>query len=215
MTKTSQNITVIGAGINGLVVANYLVSAGYQVPLLDGGSVGSRSDRIMDHRECQDFIGSLSQYRAYQAVHRPECLGKWLGIPVRALLRLHHSDDDLRPSIRRRLRLRVEALTGHVRAHHRFRLAELLTHMDELNQQLGQLNERIEQQTTPHEALVARLDEIPGVGRHTAEILLAEIGCNVGSFPSEKHLASWACLCPGNNISANKRGTGKTRKGQK
>jgi len=109
----------------------------------------------------------------------------------------------------------VEALTGHVRPHHRFMLSELLTHMDDLNQQLGHLNERIEQQTAPHEALIARLDEIPGVGRHTAEILLAEIGCNVDPFPSEKHLASWACLCPGNNISANKRRTGKTRKGQK
>lgn len=109
----------------------------------------------------------------------------------------------------------VEALTGHVRPHHRFMLAELLTHMDELNQQLAQLNERIKQQTMPHEALIERLDEIPGVGRHTAEILLAEIGCNVDPFPSEKHLASWACLCPGNNISANKRRTGKTRKGQK
>lgn len=109
----------------------------------------------------------------------------------------------------------VEALTGHVRPHHRFMLAELLTHLDGLNQQLSQLNERIEQQTAPHAELIARLDEIPGVGKHIAEILLAEIGCNVDPFPSEKHLASWACLCPGNNISANKRRTGKTRKGQK
>jgi len=109
----------------------------------------------------------------------------------------------------------IEALTGHVRAYHRLMLVELLTHVDGLNQQLAQLNERIEQQTAPHAALIARLDEIPGVGKHTAEILLAEIGCNVDPFPSEKHLASWACLCPGNNINANKRRTGKTRKGQK
>ena len=53
------------------------------------------------------------------------------------------------------------------------------------------------------------------MGKHTAQILLAEVGCTVDPFPSEKHLASWACLCPGNNISANKRHTGKTRKGQK
>ena len=109
----------------------------------------------------------------------------------------------------------VEALTGHVRPHHRFMLAELLTHLDRLTQQLAQLNARIEEQTAPHATLMARLDAIPGVGKHTAQILLAEIGCTVEQFPSEKHLASWACLCPGNNISANKRRTGKTRKGQK
>jgi transposase len=109
----------------------------------------------------------------------------------------------------------VEALTGHVRPHHRFMLAELFTHLDGLNQQLAQLNERIEEQTAPQQELIARLDEIPGVGKHIAEILLAEIGWTVEPFPSAKHLASWSCLCPGNNISANKRRTGKTRKGQK
>ena len=109
----------------------------------------------------------------------------------------------------------VEALTGHVRPHHRFMLQELLEHVDGLNRHLQQLNERIDQLTAPQAALIARLDAIPGVGEHTAEILLAEIGDTVEQFPTEKHLASWACLCPGNNISANKRRTGKTRKGQK
>ena len=109
----------------------------------------------------------------------------------------------------------VEALTGQVRGHHRFLLAELLEHLDGLNQRLAQLNERIGQQTAPQAELIQRLDAIPGVGKHTAEILLAEIGHTVEQFPSEKHLASWACLCPGNNISANKRRSGKTRKGQK
>ena len=109
----------------------------------------------------------------------------------------------------------VEALTGRVRDHHRFMLQELLEQVDGLNRRLQQLNERIDQLTEPQAVLIARLDAIPGVGEHTAEILMAEIGDTVDQFPTDKHLASWACLCPGNNISANKRRTGKTRKGQK
>jgi transposase len=109
----------------------------------------------------------------------------------------------------------VEALTGHVRAHHRFMLHELLEQVDGLNQRLQSLNQRIDQHTAPQAELIKRLEAIPGVGEHTAEILLAEIGSAVDQFPTDKHLASWACLCPGNNISANKRRTGKTRKGQK
>jgi len=117
--------------------------------------------------------------------------------------------------LRNKMPLLVEALTGHVRPHHRFMLAELLAKLDQLNQGLQHLNERIEQLTAPSADLIERLDEIPGVGQHTAQVILAEVGSTVAQFPSEHHLASWACLCPGNNISANKRRSGKTRKGQR
>lgn len=117
--------------------------------------------------------------------------------------------------LRKKIPQLVEALTGNVRPHHRFMLRELLEHTDGLNQRLQQLNHRIEQQTEPQAELIERLDAIPGVGQHTAEILLAEIGDTIEQFPTASHLASWACMCPGNNISANKRRTGKTRKGQK
>jgi transposase len=109
----------------------------------------------------------------------------------------------------------VEALAGHVRPHHRFLLMELLAQLDELNERLAHLDKRIEQLTAPHAQLIERLDEITGVGRQTAEVVLAEVGVTVDPFPSDKHLTSWACLCPGNNISANKRRSGKTRQGQK
>jgi transposase len=59
------------------------------------------------------------------------------------------------------------------------------------------------------------LDTIPGVDKRTAELLLAEIGPEMSQFPTHRHLASWAGMCPGQNESAGKRRSGKTRKGSK
>ncbi len=118
-----------------------------------------------------------------------------------------------------RLRAKIpaltEALTGRVREHHRFMLRALLDHLAHLGECIATVNARIRELTTPHEALILRLMRIPGVKRYTAEVILAEVGPDVTPFPTAKHLASWACLCPGNDISANKRRSGKTRHGQK
>jgi len=107
------------------------------------------------------------------------------------------------------------ALTGRVREHHRFLLGELLRHLEHRGQCLTTVNARIAALTAPYEAIIQRLMALPGVKRHTAEVILAEVGPNVTPWPSAKHLASWACLCPGNRLSANKRRSGKTRRGQK
>jgi transposase len=63
------------------------------------------------------------------------------------------------------------------------------------------------------EAAVALLDTIPGVGRQTAEMLLAEIGSDMTRFHSDAHLAKWAQLCPGNHESGGKRYSGRTGHG--
>ena len=63
---------------------------------------------------------------------------------------------------------------------------------------------------SPYEAELRRLQTIPGVGRRTAEIIIAELGVSLARFPTARHLASWAGVCPGNQESAGKRYTGKT-----
>jgi transposase len=63
------------------------------------------------------------------------------------------------------------------------------------------------------EKALTLLDTIPGVGQQTAELLLAEIGCDMSRFKSEAHLAKWAKLCPGNNESGGKRYSGRTGQG--
>ena len=65
----------------------------------------------------------------------------------------------------------------------------------------------------PFEPSLERLVTVPGVGRRTAEVLVAEIGTDMSRFPTPAHLASWAGMCPGNHESAGKRRSGKTRKG--
>jgi transposase len=117
-------------------------------------------------------------------------------------------------SLRNKIPELEAALVGKIRDHHRFMWRELLYHLDELNLRIAAINDRIAEYVAPYENLIARLDAIPGISRWTAEIILAEIGPDVSAFPSAHHLASWACLCPGNNISANKRRSGKTRRGQ-
>ena len=106
-----------------------------------------------------------------------------------------------------------QALAGQMGAHQRFMLAEQLAHIDDLDETIARLDAEIEERMRPFEEVIARLDAIPGVGRRTAEVIIAEVGTDLSRFPTAGHLASWAGMCPGNNESAGKRHTGKTRKG--
>jgi len=107
------------------------------------------------------------------------------------------------------------ALSGRVGDHHRLLLTTHLAHIDFLDEEVARLSTEIAERLRPLEAELARLDTIPGVDRRTAEVLLAEIGTDMGRFPTAGHLASWAGMCPGNHESAGKRKGGKTRKGSK
>jgi transposase len=115
--------------------------------------------------------------------------------------------------LREKLPALQRALVGSVSAHHRFLLAEQLAHIDALEQSIERVSAEIGERLRPFDEEMARLETIPGVGRRSAEVLLAEVGTDMGRFPTAAHLASWAGMCPGNNESAGKRRTGKTRKG--
>ncbi|MGH2821836.1 MAG: IS110 family transposase [Thermoleophilaceae bacterium] len=91
----------------------------------------------------------------------------------------------------------------------------ILAHLDFLDEQIEQLSAAIQEQMHPFEKAVELLCTIPGVGQRTAEVIIAEIGTDMTVFPSAGHLASWAGQCPGNDQSAGKRRSGRTRKGSK
>jgi transposase len=107
------------------------------------------------------------------------------------------------------------ALAGRFGPQQRYLVATMLAHIDALDATLAELSDKVAEQMRPFEDAIERLDAIPGVGRRIAEILVAELGTDLTRFPTAAHLASWAGLCPGNDESAGKRRSGKTRKGNK
>ena len=106
-----------------------------------------------------------------------------------------------------------QALVGQMGAHQRFMIAQQLVHLDPLEEIIARVSAEIAERVSPCGAEIAQLDGVTGVGQRTAEALVAEIGVDMPRFPSADHLTAWAGLAPGNNESAGKRRSGKTRKG--
>ena len=117
----------------------------------------------------------------------------------------------------RRLRVKIpqlrQAVPGRFNDHHAVLVRELLAHLDYLDAAIARLDARVDELMGPFVAARDRLMTIPGIKKRTAEIVIAEIGVDMGRFPTPAQLASWAGVCPGNNESAGKRRHGRTRHG--
>jgi transposase len=131
---------------------------------------------------------------------------------MRALIEGHADAEALAELAKDKLRKRLpeprKALEGRFRPHH----ALLPGRIEELEDDTEALSARIEEQIAPFEPAVQLLRTIPGVERRSAEVLIAEAGADMSALPSDKHLASWAGMCPGQNESAGKRKSAKKRK---
>ena len=92
-------------------------------------------------------------------------------------------------------------------------IAEQLSHLDYLDEAMERVSSEIEQRLEEEWEAVELLDSVPGISQRAAQIVVAELGVDLRRFPSAKHLASWAGMCPGNKASGGKRLSGKTRKG--
>jgi transposase len=198
--------------------------------LLRPSFVPDRAQREL--RELTRYRTSLVQERAAEAARLQKVLeganlklgdvaSNVLGVSARQMLQRLIAGDTA-PSVmaqlaRGRLRAKIpqleRALTGRMRAHQRFLLAQQLAHLDYLDEAIDHVSAEIAERVRPVEQAIAHLDSIPGVGRRTAEVLVAEIGTDMGRFATAAHLASWAGMCPGNDESAGKRRSGKTRPG--
>jgi len=107
------------------------------------------------------------------------------------------------------------ALDGRLAAHQLSMIEKQLGHIDYLDGLIKELDEEIEKRMLPFSKELKLLDTIPGVGRRTAEQILAEIGTDMTRFPTAGHLCSWAGMTPGHDESAGKKKSTKTRKGNK
>jgi transposase len=123
--------------------------------------------------------------------------------------------DLARGKLRRKLPALRRALQGRFRAHHAFLLQQGLAKIDYLDEAIAQLTTEIDARLSPFAPTLTALDTIPGINRIGAVSLVAETGADMQRFPDAAHLCSWAAMCPGQDESAGKRRSGKTRKGNR
>jgi transposase len=117
--------------------------------------------------------------------------------------------------LRKKIPALREALVGRFEDEHALVVSQILAHIDFLDEAIDRLSDEIEERIAPFAPQRELLMSIPGVKQRSAEVLIAEIGVDMTAFPTPKHLASWAGMCPGQNESAGKRRSTKTRKGSK
>jgi transposase len=146
-----------------------------------------------------------------------------LGVSGRAMLQAlidGESNAEMMAQLARgRLKAKIpqleQALRGHVTDHHRFLLKLYLDQLQQTDDLIARLSQRIEELMSPFDEAVQRLTTIPGIDRRTAESLIAELGHDLTAFPDADHLSSWAGMCPGNHQTAGKNQSGRTAKGNR
>ncbi len=118
-----------------------------------------------------------------------------------------------RGKLRTKLPELERALAGNFQPHHALIVSQVLAHLDYLEEMIATLTAEVEQRLRPFVHKTELLCTIPGVAERNAQVILAELGPDMDRFASDRHAASWAGICPGNNESAGKRRSGTTRKG--
>jgi transposase len=108
-----------------------------------------------------------------------------------------------------------QALVGHFNEHHARLCSKMLAHIDDLTATITELTGEIDTEIRPFHHARTRLSTIPGVSHRVAEVIIAETGGDMSRFATPQQLASWAGMCPGNNESAGKHFSGRTRKGDR
>ena len=118
-----------------------------------------------------------------------------------------------RGRLRAKLPALRQALVGNFKPHHALIISHILAHLDYLDETIATLTDAVQERLAPFAHKAENLCTTPGVAERASQVILAELGPDMSRFSSDRHAASWAALCPGNDESAGKRRSGKTRKG--
>jgi len=102
------------------------------------------------------------------------------------------------------------SIEGYFKEHHRFQLIGLMETITNLENQISVITSKLDEIMSPHQDILDRLDEIPGIDKVAAQRIVSEIGVTLDEFIVMEALACWGGLCPGNNESAGKRKGGKS-----
>lgn len=136
---------------------------------------------------------------------------------LRALIEGKSTPQEMAELAQKRLRSKIPqlelALEGKLEEHHRFLLKLQVDRLERVESDLAALEQGIQQKLQPYAAQLALLQEIPGIERTLAAVIIAELGVDMSVFQSVSQLASWAGVCPGNNESAGKRKSSRIPKG--
>ena len=109
----------------------------------------------------------------------------------------------------------VRAMNGIITPFQKIMIKEVIEHIDEISKRIINMDKLIDEYMIEYEKNKKKIEKIPGIGKRSSEIILAEIGQDMSRFPTAAHISSWTGICPGNNESAGKRRNGRTRKGNK
>lgn len=113
-------------------------------------------------------------------------------------------------SLKRKVQELFRAIQGFFGDHHRYQLNMLMQTIEHLDGEIASITQRLEEILASDQALIKQLDEVPGIDKKTAQSIIGHIGVTLVDFRSDKALASWGGLCPGNNESAGKRKSGRS-----
>ena len=118
-----------------------------------------------------------------------------------------------RGTLRKKLPALKQALAGQFKPHHTLIVAQILAHLDYLDEAIATLTAEVEQRLAPFANKAELLTTIIGVAERNSQVIIAELGPDMSRFATDRHAASWVSICPGNDESAGKRRSGRTRRG--